>query len=63
MECPSGKVTYGKRASAKKAARTIKTNGGHTKDGRNMKPYKCSECGWWHLTTSVKRRTEADYKE
>lgn len=48
------KTTYTSRADAKRVARKIK-NGGKSfriaMASDQLRPYKCSVCGWWHLTS------------
>jgi hypothetical protein len=42
--CPTGKIAYHDRAHAERAARRLLRVGYY-------RPYPCSECGWWHLTS------------
>lgn len=59
MSCSSGKQTYLSRAQAKYAARRMKVVGKARRPagwgGATWRPYRCPECGMWHLTTGAPR--------
>lgn len=51
MQCSSGKATYPSRAIAKVVSKRIKRTGhAHLP---LLRPYQCSLCGDWHLTSHV----------
>lgn len=41
--CPSGKLAYGTRAAAKRAANRARDRGEH------CRPYACEPCGFFHV--------------
>jgi hypothetical protein len=43
--CPSGKYAYMSENHANQAARRLLRKFGY------HRPYRCAECGMWHLTT------------
>ena len=58
MVCSSGKMVYQSRSVAKRAAKTIKrapTLWERNMKSRTLRPYRCQECGHYHLTSSVPR--------
>lgn len=44
--CSSGKRAWQRRREAKRAMRRYQTQGADV-----VQPYRCRECGWWHLTS------------
>lgn len=58
------KVPYSDKRAAKDDIKLIKNQhrhftkraGNHKKQGRKMSTYLCKACGFWHITTSSKRK-------
>lgn len=48
---PCRKVEYANKHAAKRAIGHAQTNG-----IRVRRPYRCRDCGWWHLTSQLPRR-------
>lgn len=58
MTCSSGKMVYLHRNRAKLVAKRLKRRGRGNMDhppSATLHPYRCGECGLWHLTSSVNR--------
>jgi hypothetical protein len=52
MQCSSRKRVFFERSYAKAFAKKVKSNG-FIDGARVLRPYRCRECGFWHLTSSV----------
>lgn len=52
--CPKGKISYGSRSVARKAAKTLRGNKGYA-----LTEYKCEYCPSFHLMSSTSRRNAA----
>jgi len=47
--CPTAKIAYHSREHAEQTARRMLRVGYY-------RPYHCTECGWWHLTSRPWRK-------
>lgn len=50
--CPDNKVIYPSKRVALAHAAGAKRN-----DGPDLRPYKCTDCGHWHLSSNISRDT------
>ena len=52
------KVGYVSRGDAMATARWFRQH----RHSRTQRPYRCQECGWWHLSTVVSKGKKAAWR-
>lgn len=58
MTCPTGKIIYDSRQAAVAFAKRSKAGAGE----KGNRPYRCPECGWWHLGRKLTRKQQREQR-